>query len=271
MEQQDSREHPRTRLRRRPSALPLDKDQDRIGLSCRRNIIRRQKGCIRRLGSSCSRPGRAQRPRHSSRVSCPPRRKEGADWRGVKLREHCINDEGEPFPRLGGSSQRLVAPSHRRPIQSVKIAVVEMVAHRLPHLVESRSLDRRSARLAMNRPSTQCGKATEGQGAPARDAYVAHDDATANRCTCQVQRQDDRFVSGLFCRHAKLGRSQRSQLSVVDDAHPCGRKDNVRERPIIWILAQHVMRHVSKKTMIGSKLFITLFSRPPGVISVRSG
>ena len=173
-------------------------------------------------------------------------------------------------PDFGGSSQRLVAPSHRRPIQSVKIAVVEMVAHRLPHLVESRSLDRRSARLAMNRPSTQCGKATEGQGAPARDAYVAHDDATANRCTCQVQRQDDRFVSGLFCRHAKLGRSQRSQLSVVDDAHPCGRKDNVRERSIIWILAQHVMRHVSKKTMIGSKLFITLFSRPPGVISVRS-
>ena len=142
----------------------------------------------------------------------PAGRKEGADWRGVKLREHCINDDGEPFPRLGGSSQRLVAPSHRRPIQSVKIAVVEMVAHRLPHLVESRSLDRRSARLAMNRPSTQCGKATEGQGAPARDAYVAHDDATANRCTCQVQRQDDRFVSGLFCRHAKLGRSQRSQL-----------------------------------------------------------
>ena len=100
--------------------------------------------------------------------------------RGAKFRKHRINDDGKLFPELGGSGQRLVTPSHRRPVQSMKIAVVKAVAHCLPHLLESwlMRLDRRSARLgnrlAMDRPRTHGSKTPEGQDVPACDVYAAH-------------------------------------------------------------------------------------------------
>src|SRR5262249_22151855 len=101
--------------------------------------------------------------------------------RAAKLREHRIDDDRELFPGVGGSSQRLVTAAHRRPVQSMEVAVVEAVAHRLPHLVESgpMRLHRRSVRLderlAVGWPRVQGGKAPEGQDVPACNAHGADD------------------------------------------------------------------------------------------------
>ncbi len=37
--------------------------------------------------------------------------------------QHRIDDDCELFPGVGGSSQRLVTPAHRRPVQSMEVAV----------------------------------------------------------------------------------------------------------------------------------------------------
>src|SRR5262249_10153131 len=95
--------------------------------------------------------------------------------RAAEFRQHGIDNGCELFPGVGGISQRSVTPSDRRPVQSMEVAIVEAVAHRLPHLVESspmclslRSV-RLSSRLAISRPRTQGGEAPEGQDVPAGD------------------------------------------------------------------------------------------------------
>src|SRR5215471_5848950 len=78
--------------------------------------------------------------------------------RGAKFRQHGIDNDCELLSGLGGINQWQVTPSDRRPVQSMEVTIVEAVAHRLPHLVESSPtrLYRRSVRprnrLAISRP-----------------------------------------------------------------------------------------------------------------------
>src|SRR5215472_2209068 len=90
--------------------------------------------------------------------------------RGAEFRQHGIDNDCELFPGVSGISHRLVTHSYRRPVQSTEVSVVEAVAHRLPHLVESSPtrLSLRSVRL----PRTQGSEAPESQDLPAGDPNV---------------------------------------------------------------------------------------------------